>query len=58
MSGSVWHKAAGLSGAAAVALGAYSAHQFKPEDPYFVEVHGNRYLTVLEIMPHEARPME
>ena len=39
MSGSVWHKAAGLSGAAAVALGAYGAHQFKPEDPYFAEVH-------------------
>ena len=39
MSGSVWHKVAGVSGAAAVALGAYGAHQFKPEDPYFAEVH-------------------
>ena len=24
-----------------MALGAYGAHQFKPEDPYFVEVHMN-----------------
>ena len=22
-----------------MALGAYGAHQFKPEDPYFAEVH-------------------
>ena len=44
MNGSVWHKAAGLSGAAAVALGAYGAHQFKPGDPYFVEVHLGCYI--------------
>ena len=24
-----------------MALGAYGAHQFKPEDPYFAEVHIN-----------------
>ena len=38
MNGSIWHKVAGLSGAAVVGLGAYGAHAFKPKDPYFLEV--------------------
>ena len=38
MNASIWHKVAGLSGAAAVGLGAYGAHAFKPKDPYFLEV--------------------
>ena len=38
MNALIWHKVAGLSGAAAVGLGAYGAHAFKPQDPYFVEV--------------------
>lgn len=33
----LWHGLAGLSGAAAVSLGAYGAHAFKPKDPYFLE---------------------
>ncbi|CAL8462359.1 g1892 [Coccomyxa elongata] len=41
----LWHGLAALSGAAAVSLGAYGAHGFKPKDPYFLEVfdRGNKY---------------
>lgn len=39
MNGSIWHKIAGLSGAAAIGLGAYAAHGFKPKDTYFAEVN-------------------
>ena len=35
---STWHSAAALSGASAVALGAYGAHAFKPDNPAFVDV--------------------
>lgn len=34
----IWHAIAALSGAAAVSLGAYGAHAFKPKDPYFIDV--------------------
>jgi uncharacterized membrane protein YgdD (TMEM256/DUF423 family) len=42
---SMWRTLAGLSGATAVAMGAYGAHGFRPEDPYFTEVfdRGNKY---------------
>ena len=33
----LWHGLAALSGAAAVSLGAYGAHGFKPKNPYFLE---------------------
>ncbi len=35
---SVWHNVAALSGASAVALGAYGAHGFKPKDATFTDV--------------------
>lgn len=37
----LWQVVAGISGAAAVGLGAYGAHAFKPNDKYFVEVNSN-----------------
>lgn len=42
---SLWLRLAGLSGASAVALGAYGAHAFKPADPYFLQTfdRGNKY---------------
>jgi uncharacterized membrane protein YgdD (TMEM256/DUF423 family) len=36
-------RAAGVSGAAAVALGTYGAHGFQPKDPHFRQV-GTRQL--------------
>ena len=59
---SVWHVAAGLSGASAVAAGAYGAHGFKPQkDSYKVVFEtGNRYHLVhsalLGIAPVAKRP--
>eukprot|EP00897_Mesotaenium_endlicherianum_P007704 jgi/Mesen1/6962/ME000360S06226 len=35
---SIWHKVAGISGFAAVAMGAYGAHGFKPENETYKEV--------------------
>ncbi len=35
---STWHCAAAVSGASAVALGAYGAHAFKPANPAFTDV--------------------
>ncbi len=35
---STWHSAAAVSGASAVALGAYGAHAFKPANPAFADV--------------------
>ncbi len=49
----IWHKVAGLSGAAAVGLGAYGAHAFKPQDPYFLEV---RTLLALHMLMLHAQP--
>ncbi|CAI5973435.1 unnamed protein product [Closterium sp. NIES-64] len=42
---STWTKVAAVSGAAAVGLGAYGAHAFKPENPVYKEVWrtGNLY---------------
>ncbi|KAL2938543.1 hypothetical protein RDABS01_021992 [Bienertia sinuspersici] len=34
----IWHKAAAISGALAVGLGAYGAHGFKPKDPAYKQV--------------------
>ncbi|KAI4308392.1 hypothetical protein L6164_031472 [Bauhinia variegata] len=34
----VWHKIAGISGVAALALGTYGAHGFKPQNPSYKEV--------------------
>ncbi|XP_078430131.1 uncharacterized protein LOC144702115 [Wolffia australiana] len=34
----IWHRVAGLSGAAALGLGTYGAHVFKPENPAYKEV--------------------
>ncbi|KAK9155337.1 hypothetical protein Sjap_002817 [Stephania japonica] len=34
----VWHKVAAISGIAAVALGTYGAHAFKPQDPAYKQV--------------------
>ena len=36
--GSMWLRIAGLTGASAVAGGAYGAHGFHPSDPYYTEV--------------------
>ncbi|PON88489.1 Transmembrane protein [Trema orientale] len=33
-----WHKVAAISGVAAVGLGAYGAHAFKPQNPAYREV--------------------
>ncbi|KAG6572230.1 hypothetical protein SDJN03_28958, partial [Cucurbita argyrosperma subsp. sororia] len=33
-----WHKVAGISGAAALGLGTYGAHVFKPQNPAYKEV--------------------
>ena len=43
--GSVWLKVAAMSGASAVALGAYGAHGLHPKDPYFATTfdRGNKY---------------
>ena len=43
--GGLWHTLAALSGASAVALGAYAAHGFKPQDPYYTVVfeRANKY---------------
>ncbi|KAH7331918.1 hypothetical protein KP509_20G057300 [Ceratopteris richardii] len=38
MESRVWLKVAGLSGVAALALGTYGAHMFKPENPVYKEV--------------------
>ena len=44
-SGSVWLKVAAISGASAVALGAYGAHGLHPADPYFTDTfdRANKY---------------
>ncbi|KAG5596579.1 hypothetical protein H5410_037811 [Solanum commersonii] len=34
----IWHKIAAISGVAAVGLGAYGAHGFKPQNPTYKEV--------------------
>ncbi|KAH0983956.1 hypothetical protein GBA52_011133 [Prunus armeniaca] len=34
----LWHKIAGLSGMAALGLGTYGAHGFKPENPTYKDV--------------------
>nr|ABK22296.1 unknown [Picea sitchensis]ABK22815.1 unknown [Picea sitchensis] len=34
----VWHKVAGISGIAALGLGTYGAHMFKPANPAYKEV--------------------
>ncbi|KAL0287848.1 UNVERIFIED_CONTAM: hypothetical protein Sangu_2673000, partial [Sesamum angustifolium] len=34
----LWHKAAAVSGVAALALGTYGAHGFKPKNPSYKEV--------------------
>ncbi|CAA7393338.1 unnamed protein product [Spirodela intermedia] len=34
----MWHIVAGVSGAAAVGLGSYGAHMFKPKNPSYKEV--------------------
>eukprot|EP00252_Welwitschia_mirabilis_P012527 TRINITY_DN27634_c0_g3_i2.p1 TRINITY_DN27634_c0_g3~~TRINITY_DN27634_c0_g3_i2.p1 ORF type:complete len:112 (+),score=10.28 TRINITY_DN27634_c0_g3_i2:216-551(+) len=34
----VWHKVAGVSGIAALCLGTYGAHVFKPSNPTYKEV--------------------
>ena len=56
MSGSIWQKVAGLSGAAAVGLGAYGAHAFKPQDPYFLEVSTVAALHMCMLTLQLARP--
>ena len=42
---SFWHKVAALSGASAVALGAYGAHGLQPADKSFLDTfdRGNKY---------------
>ncbi|CAN1858114.1 hypothetical protein LINPERHAP1_LOCUS42746 [Linum perenne] len=34
----MWHKVAGISGMAALGLGTYGAHAFKPQNPAYNEV--------------------
>ncbi|KAF7832289.1 transmembrane protein 256-like protein [Senna tora] len=34
----VWHKTAAVSGVAALGLGTYGAHGFRPENPFYREV--------------------
>ncbi|GJW34558.1 transmembrane protein 256 [Tanacetum coccineum] len=34
----IWHKVAGISGMAALGLGTYGAHGFKPNNPSYKEV--------------------
>ena len=53
MNALIWHKVAGLSGAAAVGLGAYGAHAFKPKDPYYLEASKSSvlHLHVLGTLP-------
>eukprot|EP00884_Botryococcus_braunii_P018208 jgi/Botrbrau1/5070/Bobra.37_1s0034.1 len=59
---SMWRIFAGVSGAAAVALGAYGAHGFRPKDPYFTEVfdRGNKYHLIhsmlLAVAPLAGKP--
>ncbi|KAG5232066.1 hypothetical protein OIU76_005103 [Salix suchowensis] len=38
MDPSMWHKIAAVSGVAAVALGSYGAHAFKPQNPTYKQV--------------------
>ena len=53
-----WLRLAALSGASAVALGAYGAHAFKPADPHFLDTfdRGNKYHLIhsllLAVAPH------
>ena len=59
---SVWHLFAGILGVAAVALGAYGAHLFRPEDTKFVRVFDNAnqyhlfHNLLLAIAPYTRRP--
>lgn len=59
---SPWLRAAAISGASAVGLGAYGAHAFKPTDPKFATVYerGNRYHLIHSLLlaaaPHARRP--
>ena len=54
----LWLRLAALSGASAVALGAYGAHGFKPADPHFLDTfdRGNKYHLIhsllLAVAPH------
>ncbi|XP_019162784.1 PREDICTED: transmembrane protein 256 homolog isoform X2 [Ipomoea nil] len=36
----MWHKIAGISGVAALGLGTYGAHAFKPKNPAYTEFGG------------------
>ncbi|XP_031489554.1 uncharacterized protein LOC116257079 [Nymphaea colorata] len=38
MDPAIWHKVAGISGVAALGLGTYGAHVFKPKNPAYKEV--------------------
>ncbi|KAJ4730184.1 hypothetical protein OWV82_002854 [Melia azedarach] len=38
MNPALWHKIAGVSGVAALGLGTYGAHGFRPQNPTFKEV--------------------
>lgn len=55
---SLWLRLAALSGASAVALGAYGAHALKPADPHFLDTfeRGNKYHLIhsllLAVAPH------
>ncbi|KAF9669616.1 hypothetical protein SADUNF_Sadunf14G0125900 [Salix dunnii] len=40
MDPSMWHKIAAVSGVAAVGLGSYGAHGFKPQNPTYKEFGG------------------
>ncbi|KAG2484256.1 hypothetical protein HYH03_016901 [Edaphochlamys debaryana] len=59
---SIWYKVAALSGASAVAIGAYASHGFKPKDPYYLEVmrRANHYhllhSLLLAVAPSTKRP--
>lgn len=57
-----WHIAAGLSGASAIALGAWGAHGFKPKSPTYKDVFQTAsqyhllHSLLLAIAPISRRP--
>jgi uncharacterized membrane protein YgdD (TMEM256/DUF423 family) len=61
---SLWLRLAALSGASAVALGAYGAHAFKPADTHFLDTfdRGNKYHLIhsllLAVAPHTRCSLE
>lgn len=47
----IWHKVAAISGVAALGLGTYGAHAFKPQNPRYKDV-SSFYLNSFSLLFH------